>query len=70
MKRRALLSLFVPLAAHAGWTDWRLHTWAQVHCQNGPTISLMIRGQLAKLTLHERNFLTEVSRRMAELERS
>lgn len=49
--------------------DWRLHVWSRVTCQNGPVISLVVRGELQRLTDREREFLNEVATAMTHLQR-
>lgn len=66
MLRRLFLGL-LPTPVLAGLRDWRVHQWARVTCQNGPVIVLLVRGDLAKLTEHEREALMTVSEELGRL---
>jgi hypothetical protein len=70
MRKLWLLLLVLPPFLMASWLDYRLHVWAQVSAQNGPVISLSVRGQLKKLTPTEREFLNQVAHDMLALERA
>lgn len=69
MTRRLWLLFILPAArASASFFSWRAHRWATVNCQNGPVLSLWIRGELDKLTEKEREFLNAAAAEMANLE--
>ena len=66
MLRRLFLGL-LPVPLSAGLRDWRVHAMARVWCKNGPVVVLLVRGDLAKLTEHEREALMTVAEELGRL---
>lgn len=63
-RRRFLIGTFVPATVSACVFDHRIQVLARHTCRGGPVVSLMVRGQLWKLTNQERTTTTALAKQI------